>query len=265
VPELAKLTVAVCTVPTVTFPKATLVGEAARVAMPAPLPETERVALMDLLCGFEDPEAAPIVSEASPFSVTLPFTGPTALGVNVTVTVALWPAAIVAGSVSPLTMNAELLAESWVIATLVLPEFVSVAVFAMLWPNVTLPNDKLLGLTSSFPAATPFPETATLTIGAEARLLLSAILPAGLPAPCGVNTTVSTALCPGLSVRGSEGEVKLKDVSEAVALAMVRVCVVWFVRVSVSCLLLPTTTVPKSMLLAETVIAPLPPDPPPNS
>ena len=179
---MVTVTVAFCCVPTVTLPNARLLGEAVNCAAPAPLPETGSVALMDVVCGLADPEAAFILSEALPFKVTVPLTAPVAFGANATVKFAVCPGVMVAGRDSPLMVNAELLAESCEITTFVLPELVKVAFLLALCPTATLPNEREAGLRFSFPAATPLPETVTSTSLAVARSLLIAIFPAGLPA-----------------------------------------------------------------------------------
>ena len=85
---------------------------------------------------------------------------------------------------------------------------------------------------------------------------MTTILLAVLPVACGVNAIVSVVLCPGAMVTGREGELTEKDESDTVALTMVSGDVLRLMTVLVSCLLLPRTTVPKSMLLAVTVTAP---------
>jgi len=76
--------------PTVTLPKLTLVGFALNVPGVTPVPDTGMVS---------------VGLVAVDVTVTLPLTAPPEAGVNETVNVALFPAAIVTGVVIPLTLN----------------------------------------------------------------------------------------------------------------------------------------------------------------
>ena len=92
---------------------------------------------------------------------------PDACGVNTTLNVAALPAGIVSGTEIPLIVNSELFpqSEEMVMAALLA---VSVALCVALFPTVTLPKLKLLGLTLSWPGVTPVPLKATETAGFEA-------------------------------------------------------------------------------------------------
>jgi hypothetical protein len=71
--------------PTVTFPKDTLAGETANCPAAAPVPETDKDALVGADCGFVVPSTAFALSEASPLTATLPLTAPTDFGANMMV------------------------------------------------------------------------------------------------------------------------------------------------------------------------------------
>ena len=70
-----------------------------------------------------------------------------------------------------------------------------------MFPTVTFPKLRLLGLDPSVPAATPVPDKDTERVGFEA---LEAILtvPLALAAVVGVKVTLNEALCPAPSVSG---------------------------------------------------------------
>ena len=88
-PEFVKVTVWLCVFPSVTLPKATLVGKMASCPVEVPSPATGSEALVDVEEDSEDPEEALSVSEAVPLTVTLPLVDPEVLGANVTVMVVL--------------------------------------------------------------------------------------------------------------------------------------------------------------------------------
>ena len=84
----------------------------------------------------------------------LPEDVPLAWGANVTVNVALCPAAMVAGNDKPLSVNLGLLEPAEAIVTLA-PLAVSVPVWFCLAPTVTLPNAKAPGATANCPGLVP--------------------------------------------------------------------------------------------------------------
>jgi hypothetical protein len=238
-----------------TLPNAKLAGVAASCPAVDASPDTVTDTLVEAVCEAEDPEAEPTESDALPLTVTLPVNVPGVFGANVTVSMAVCPGVSVAGRLSPLMAKAELLAESCEIVTPVLPALVMVAVFAELCPTRTLPKAKDAGLASSFPAATAVPDTATSISPADAMVLLMAIFPAGVPVVCGVKEMLKGALCPGANMKGIVGDVTRKEASDTVALAIVTAARDWFITVFESCLLAPTTTVPKFMFALPTTTA----------
>jgi hypothetical protein len=58
-PELVRLTVWPCVLPTVTLLNAKLAGIATNCPATAPLPETDKDALMGVVCAPDEPEAVP--------------------------------------------------------------------------------------------------------------------------------------------------------------------------------------------------------------
>lgn len=111
-------------------------------------------------------------------------------------------------------------------------------------PNDTAPKLILVGLGTSWPGATPVPDSDTVSVPSETLLDIE-IVPVTLLAAEGVKTTLKVALWPAETVSGRLGA--LRENSEALALAPVIVteAVPLFVAVTVSVSLLPTTTLPK--------------------
>jgi hypothetical protein len=117
---------------------------------------------------------------------------PLACGVKLTVKVALWPAAIVAGSDNPLTVNSGLLETAEDTVTLA-PLAVRVPVLFWLAPTVTSPKVKVPGATASWPGLVPVPLNDNERLG-TAPSAVSARLPLALPLVVGVNTTLNVRL-----------------------------------------------------------------------
>ena len=153
----------------------------------------------------EEPEKPPTLRDAVPLTATVLLSDPDVRGAKVMVNVVLWPAARVTGSASPLIVKAELLMEAWETVTRVPPEFFRVAVFAMLCPTATVPNESEVGLTCMFPAVTAVPRSAIRTNPLKPVLLMMERLADGLPAACGVKVTVMVALCPDARTSGVAG------------------------------------------------------------
>jgi len=125
---------------------------------------------------------------------------PLAPGVKVTVKVADWPAAIVAGSEIPESTNSLLLilADETVTDA---PLAVRLPLSGALDPSTTLPKLRLVGDTAKVPAAVPVPESA-MPSGDLGALEVKAALPLELPVDCGAKATEKVALCPVPSVSG---------------------------------------------------------------
>ena len=70
-----------------------------------------------------------------------------------------------------------------------------------LFPTVTLPKPRLVGLAPSVPGVTPVPDRGMVRIGLEA-LEVIVTLPLLLPAEDGLNKTVKFAVCPAVRVTG---------------------------------------------------------------
>src|SRR5438270_128376 len=106
--------------------------------------------------------------EASEVRVTLRRASRREAGVNATVKVALWPAAIVTGAVIPLKVNPVPLIPTEEIVTLEPPVLVTDSDRDCLIPTFTLPKLRLVGFEPSAPGATPLPDNAMVSEGFEA-------------------------------------------------------------------------------------------------
>jgi len=157
-PELVIVTVWVWAVPTVTVRKVRLAGTTASCPPEAAVPATGNEALTEAVLP-EEPEAEPMVRDANPLTATLPLADPELRGENVTVKLALCPAARVRAGLSPAIENSALSTDALLTVKLVPPLFFSVTVFAILCPTATVPNDSELGLTCMAPGGTAVPES----------------------------------------------------------------------------------------------------------
>jgi hypothetical protein len=133
--------------------------------------------------------------------VRFPLTTPAAVGVNETVTVALFPPFSVRGVVIPLTLKPVPVMATLLTDTLVLPVFVMVSETVPVLPTFTLPTLRLVGLAASAPGVTPVPDTGIVNVGFVAVEVIVR-LPLTAPDVVGANATVKVAPCPPLSVNG---------------------------------------------------------------
>ena len=78
-----------------------------------------------------------------------------------------------------------------------------------LFPTVTLPKLRLVGLAPSVPGVTPVPDKGMVRVGFEAFDVM-VTLPLALPADDGANETLKVALCPAVRVTGVVIPLKLK-------------------------------------------------------
>ncbi len=132
VPELVSVNVCCPLLPTFTLPSATLVGLTLNPgSTPVAESATEAGELEALLVIVSEPLALPV-----------------AVAANVTVRLALAPAAMVAGTCNPLTLNPAPVAATWETFTPAVPELVIVRVFCELLPTFTLPKATAAGAAS---------------------------------------------------------------------------------------------------------------------
>jgi len=78
-----------------------------------------------------------------------------------------------------------------------------------LFPTVTLPKLRLVGLAPNVPGVTPVPDRGMVRVGFEA-LEVIVTLPLVLPAEDGLNKTVKIVLCPAARVRGAVIPLRVK-------------------------------------------------------
>lgn len=139
-PEAARVPVAVPLVPTVTLPKLSVDGATANCNCNG-------------LAAIPVSGIASVVSEAFEVIATLPLALPVVLGLNITVNLAVCPAAKFSGRLRPLTLKPAPVTGACVTVTLDVPVLVSVSVCDWLAPVCTLAKFTLAGATVRFPAA----------------------------------------------------------------------------------------------------------------
>jgi len=158
---------------------------------------------------------------------------PLAVGVKVTVYVALLPAGIVTGNVSPLILNSD--------PTTLTDETVTLAVAAVsfpvavpLVPTTTLPGIvTVVGFAVNVPAAaTDVPLNGIAKLGLEAFDVTVAV-PVNVPADPGANFTVNVVLCPAVNVTGGVIPEMLNPVPDAATADIVALVPPVFLIVSV--------------------------------
>jgi hypothetical protein len=219
--------------PTVTLPKARLVGFDTRAPAETPVPVNGIVSV-----GFD----------ALDVIVTAPLTLPADAGANVTVKFTLCPAVSVTGVLMPLRLKPVPLMPACEIVTLEPPVLVIVPERVGLLPTVTLPKSRLVGFDARVPTETPVPDNGIVSVGFDA-LDVIVTAPLTLPADAGANVTVKFALCPDVSVTGVLMPLRLKPVPLMPACEIVTleppVLVIDPERVG----LLPTVTLPNASLV----------------
>lgn len=89
------------------------------------------------------------------------------------------------------------------------PVFVIVSVWDTLFPSSTLPKPRLVGLAPRAPAGAPVPDNGMVSVGFDA-LDVTVTFPLAAPVAVGLNATLKVALCPAVSVTGTETPLTLK-------------------------------------------------------
>jgi hypothetical protein len=190
-----------------------------------------------------------VAGEALLVNVSVALAAPADCGLNVTVIGALWPAGIVTGKESPLTLNAALLELMAVTVTLA-PLAIRLPVPVPLVPATTLPIANVVGLTASCPDATavPVPVSGMVNVGFDA-FDVTVTLPLAAAADAGVNFTLNVAACPAVRVTGVVIPLRLNPVPLAATAEIVTLDPPVFVTVSERDLFDPTCTLPKARLV----------------
>jgi hypothetical protein len=112
-------------------------------------------------------------------------------------------------------------------------------------PTLTLPKASLPGFAANCPSLIPVPDKEISVIAVEASLPIAAVA-LKLPAAFGLNASVSDALCPAPIVTGRLGAVNEKYFVDTDALLRLADVFPVLLTESVSILLLPAATLPKS-------------------
>jgi len=124
-----------------------------------------------------------------------PVTAPAPVGVKTALNVALLPAGIVKGALRPLIWNPVPVTVPCEITRFAVPPFVTVIVWELLFPTVTLPNGAFEGI-AAICGCVPVPLNAIVN-GEFGALLATETLPLALPTEAGENCAVKLMLCPG--------------------------------------------------------------------
>ena len=132
------------------------------------------------------------------------------------------------------------------------PVLVRVTVCDCLAPTVTLPNASLAGLSVScpgfIPVAVPVPESVRFVTVFDASLVIETVA-LKAPTASGVNLRPIAVLCPAGTVTGRVGATREKLLVEIETLLTDTDAGPEFVTVAVRVLLLPTATLPKSIVV----------------
>jgi hypothetical protein len=247
-PEFASLMVCVASLPTVTLPKLTDDGV---------------IASAD---AFPDPVQSAVSVELDPLAVTVsaPDSVEVDVGLNVAVTLALFPAATVAGRVKPESVIPFPVTLTFEIVALALPEFVIFTVCVAVVPIATLPKLIESGESAS-ELATPCPFSG-IVVGESSALLVIVTAPVEAPLDAALNDTFTCSDFPAANVAGVDIPDTVNPAPETEIFVMLADSVPSFVTVNVCVSPDPTDTLPKLSVAGATEIATLPaPLPPPTA
>jgi len=126
-----------------------------------------------------------------------------------------------------------------------------------LLPTTTLPRPKVVGDTfNCAEAVVPVPDTGIVNVALDAVEVI-VTLPLAAPADCGVNETLTVALCPAARVKGAVAPLNVNPVPVTAIAETVTLAPPEFVTVSECVCLFPTVNVPKSRLCTPSESAPL--------
>ena len=184
-PVFASLIVCVAFDPTVTSPKLTDAGVTVNDdSLPDPVHSAVK--------GVEDAE---LVIAIAPDTVAV------LVGLKVAVTCALWPAASVAGVLTPETVMSAPVTELSEMVAFALPVFVIFTVWVAVVPTATAPKFSDEGESAS-EAVTP-PPFRGIAVGESSALLVIVTTPVVAPLEVALNATFNVAVCPAASVFGA--------------------------------------------------------------
>lgn len=176
---------------------------------------------------------------------TLPGKVPFVVGVNVTVSVAVWLDVKVNPDAAPLVVIPVPVGVTPEIVMFEFPLLVSVTFNDLLFPMLTLPNVRLVGFAPNRKvAATPVPLTG-IESGVPEALFVSDTVPFTSPAVVGENRMLKDEFLPARIEVGNVSPLMLMPAPVALAAEIVSVALPLFVMVIVCELLVPVVTFPK--------------------
>jgi hypothetical protein len=175
--------------------------------------------------------------------VIVPVVAPLLLGAKTKLNGTLFPAAIVAGKLIPLTENSEFVVTTDDTVTLVDPE-VNCPAMVFVEPTVTDPMLAVVGETARVLLDVPVPESGIVNVRLDPfeRIVME---PVDAPLVLGTKKRVKVMLAPGASVTGGAIPLLPKALPLVFALDMARVALPVFVRISEIIFCPPTATLPK--------------------
>ena len=217
VPPFVSVTLCVLVVPVSWLAKVNVEGFAVRLPS-VPTPVTGTVMFASL---------------AELTTAMLPFAVPAVVGANCAVKVVLCPAAIVAGSEMPVTLNAAPVAVTEFTVTLALPVFCRVTVCVPLLVTVTLPKFTLPGFAVNVEVADVALPCIVITCGEPGALSVKVIVPVAAPAVVGAKLTLKEIVWPAVIVFGSVKPVMPKPLPFRVAILIVTFELPVFVKLTV--------------------------------
>src|SRR5580698_9870479 len=180
-------------------------------------------------------------------SEIVPVTLPAALGAKTALNVVDWPAAMVTCAAIPEVLKPAPATVTEEIVTVAVPPFLSVMVWELFVPVVTLPNAALVGVAVSC-GCVPVP-LKLIVAGEFGASLTIEILPLTLPADVGANLALNVVLNPAPNVTGVVIPVVLKPAPVTVTAEMVTVALPPFVSVMVCELFVPVATLPNAAVV----------------
>jgi hypothetical protein len=178
-------------------------------------------------------------------TVTLPFTLWASVGANATFSVADWFGFRVVPPLTPLALNPLPDTVTLEIVTSEFPAFVRAVLKDPVFPRVTFPKPRLVGLMPRVNvAAIPAPLRPT-EVGEVGALLIMETLPDAVPTEVGRKATEIVVCCPALTFKGSENPLTVKAGPDAATWVILSVAVPVFVMIKTWDNVLPTTLFPK--------------------
>lgn len=207
-------------------------------ATPVPVRVAVAGELVALLTNETDPDAAPLEP-----------------GVNVSVTCLLPPAAIAAGSVSPVTLKPDPAGFAAETVTEPVPVFDRVTVCVALVPTTTFPKETVAGaaLSRKVGAAVAVPDNVT-TGGVFGALLVTVSDPLKVPVAVGANLMLRLALWPAGIEIGNVAPTRLNDAPATVAFVTDMAVPPVFETCTVNVDVVFTTMLPKLSAVGDNVI-----------